>query len=439
MSPSPPKVMPKELQIGMLCDIVSTLNPGIDVVGIDWEHEIDPTLTFPENRLEFASMYPQYRWFKDETARSGVREEAYEKTKDYVSYILNTAVLPEAREDVKEIFKDYLRRYRWALDRRFKIAPLKKRIVQLEKSLKKTTEKEGKLKTRLEEEQRETVERFAKSPVRWGPRLERRLKDVFEATFRRAKLSPRRFWAEYRLELETIKTLPSKDDMVKAVEALANEIIRREAKPPKIRFPVEAPRPARRPPLPPELPPEEEEERFIALRPAEIPVYPEKPFIPSRLLTKSELDEFRSAFNSAVTLCGKSPYTTYARREFDRWIGSFLFSSWDQVKKNYTSLIEVICEEKALKPPPRALPYEDIERLVQWQVSLKTGPGIVWATKPWKHNTVEEVMETLETLGKPTRRADVIKAIQRGWKDKVPSFVSVPKGHLEKLIGEPLE
>ena len=56
-------------------------------------------------------------------------------------------------------------------------------------------------------------------PVEWTKELERKLKDVFEASFTRAGVSPRRFMAEYRLELATIKLLETEEDMIKAVNS----------------------------------------------------------------------------------------------------------------------------------------------------------------------------------------------------------------------------
>lgn len=72
-------------------------------------------------------------------------------------------------------------------------------------------------------------------PVEWTKKLELKLSDVFESTLRKSKLSPNRFWPEYRVELEKIKTLTSEDEMVKTVERLADKIIKRESRPkPKV-------------------------------------------------------------------------------------------------------------------------------------------------------------------------------------------------------------
>jgi len=80
-----------------------------------------------------------------------------------------------------------------------------------------------------------------KPPVKWSKELEQKLKDVFEATLRRSRLSPRRFWAEFRLELENVKELETEDEMIKAITSLAEEIARREIKPPRVKYPVEVP------------------------------------------------------------------------------------------------------------------------------------------------------------------------------------------------------
>lgn len=269
--------------------------------------------------------------------------------------------------------------------------------------------------------------------IEWTPKLERKLRDTFEVTFLREGMTARKFMPYYRLELDIIKTLTTEEEMIKAVEAFAKEIIERE-KALKVKPPRERP-PARPPRVPPAIPPDEEEDFIFVTAATPIPEYPEKPFVwgKPRLLTGTEKDDIWRAFAGTLVLAGKDPYR-YSK-EFEDWLGGFLFKSWDQVQKNYQSVIDVIIEERPLRPPPRALPFEDIDSLVQWQVSLKTYPE-----RTPKHETVEEVIDSLDALGKiGITKLDVIAAIKRGWAEDAPNFVIVQKGYLEKLIGEPLE
>jgi len=75
--------------------------------------------------------------------------------------------------------------------------------------------------------------------VEWTREFETRLRDIFETTLRVGLpeeklpgLSPIRFWSEFRLELDAIKTLATEQEMIRATENLAKSIIRRESKPP---------------------------------------------------------------------------------------------------------------------------------------------------------------------------------------------------------------
>lgn len=405
-------VMPKALQITTLKRIFQSLNPEADPETIDWEMEVDDTLTLPENRLELSITFPQYKWFKDEPERGSVKREALEQLEDMLSYML-TVVPPEAKDDFQKVFDDYLSRVRYAIERKLKIAPLKKQIEKLKEDL---------------EIARGRREKPSVPPllrgVPWTDRLERRLRDTFEATLTRQGLSPRRYLPEYRLELDVIKTLTTEDDMIKAVEDLANEIIRREIKPPPIRFPIEAPPTPPRPIIGP--PREEEEEEIQIIPPTRLPEYPEKPFPTSRRLTPSEQDDVWDAFTTELLLCGKRPIRY--RKEFNDWLGNFLFQNWKQVQDNFQTIVELICQEKAIPPPPaRALPAEELDPLVHWLVSLR------------KYTSIEEIIEELDKMGKTATREDVIAAIKRGWTEKVPNFVIVRKEYLETLIGEKLE
>jgi len=418
MTPDP--AMPKAMQITSLKRIFTGLNPGVGVDLIDWIAHVEEALTLPENRLELSIEYPQHRWFTDEEEMKTVKREALKETEELLDYMLS-AVPKEMRSDYKDVFDGYLSMKRFKLERGISSAKDKRLIVALQRQLEESNRERSKLERILQEQKRQP------KPPAWTTRLERKLEDIFKATFTRAGLSPTRFMSEYRTELETIKTLPTEDDLVSAVEAFAAEIVQRELarkiKPPRVRDE----RPPERPPrdvrvgLPEE---EEEEEFYVEAPPAEFPTYPEKGFFPSRRLTTLELIEIENKYYQDVYGCGKNP--DLYRQEYEDWIETFLFDSWDQVKKNYESLIDIVCYGKKIKLLPRALPAEVIDELVHWLVSLK------------KYNTIEEIQEQLELMGKTATKENIILAIRTGYKQKVPSFVIVTRDYLEKLLGEPL-
>ena len=445
MAPNP--VMPKAMQIASLKRIFSSLNPGVGVDLVDWTAHVEEALTLPENRLELSIEYPQYKWFTDEEEIKNVKREALQETEELLDYML-TALPEEMRPDYKTIFDDYLSRVRYSIERKLTVAPLKKQIAELNKQLEKAL-REARRAGRPEPTKKEIEEHVkippTPRPPAWTTRLERLLEDVFKATFTREGLNPAKFMSEYRIELNlVIKSLPTEDEMVAAVEALAAELVQRELarkiKPPRIR----EERPPERPPREVRVgPPEEEEEDvFFEVIPVEFPIYPEKAFIPSRRLTATELEDIEDVFNYELAKCGKRP-ERFAK-EFDEWIREELFGSWGHVKNNFVTLVEMICTEKAFMKPPRALPYEEVLPLIQWQTSLKIERPedwmIPWRMKPPKHNTIEDVIAELETLGKPgVTRGDIVRAVKQGWKEKIPSFININKEYLEKLIGEPLD
>lgn len=434
MTPSPPRIMPVAMQIESLKRIFNNLNPEVGEDLIDWEMQTDNTLTMPENRINLSIIYPQYLWFTDKIEMKGVKTQALDDLRDMLGYMLSIAPEP-TQHDFRALFDDYLSRVRYSLDRKLKIAPLKRQIVELQVKLEEAKITDGLIPQPPK----------APRPLAWTTRLERKLRDIYEASFTREGMSPRRFLPEYRLELDVVKTLTTEDDMIKAVEELAKEIIRREqalkVKPPRVRAPPEE-RPPRERRI--GLPPEEEEGiPFAEAPPVVFPVYPEKPFktalYPNRLLTTSEIDDIWDAYRMAVTMCGKNPdrYT----KEFKEWMETYLFTDWGQVKNNYENLIESVCLEKKLKPMPRAPPAEVIDELVHWITSVNTIEDTVDG-KPIKRKpeTIEEVINKLDEMGKPgVPRIDVIAAVKRGWEEKAPNYIIVTKEYLEQLIGEPLE
>jgi len=314
-----------------------------------------------------------------------------------------------------------------------KLKKASERLAEVERQLKELKY----LKERLEAKiagQKPPAPPPPKKPA-WTTELKKKLETIFKATYtRETGQSPSRFLPEFWLELEMISTLNTLEEMQKAAEEFTLEIVRREqarkAKPPRIREEIGLPaRPKEfRIGLPP---PEEKEGEYIPLMPAEFPAFPEKSFVPSRLLTGSERDAIWRSFSGEIVICGKDPYRYM--KEFDEWLGSYLFESWDRVKNNFRDLVDMICKEKKIALKPRALPSEVIDELVHWLVSLRSRTG-----EPTYH-TIEEIQDQLEMMGKPATREDVIASIKRGWEKKVPNFVIVTKQHLEELIGEPLD
>lgn len=148
-----PKKMPKALQISMLQDIFSKLNPGGDPQLIDWESQVDETLTFPENRLRMAQIYPTYEWFKTEEELKGQQQEALEELRDHLDFTLGF-VDPEIAEDIKDLFEKRMGAYRYLLGKGISIAKLKKEISTLseevEEAKRRAREKSKKLKEQLE-------------------------------------------------------------------------------------------------------------------------------------------------------------------------------------------------------------------------------------------------------------------------------------------------
>jgi len=124
--------MPKAMQIEMLKKIVY----DCDTTDIDWEHEVDASLSLPENRLQLSILYPDCKWFKDEVEMKDVKREALQETEELLDYML-TALPEEMRPDFKTIFDDYLSRVKYSIERKLTIAPLKKQIADLRKQLEK--------------------------------------------------------------------------------------------------------------------------------------------------------------------------------------------------------------------------------------------------------------------------------------------------------------
>jgi len=439
MTPDP--VMPKALQIESLKRIFKGLNPEVGVDMVDWEGLVSEGYSFDQNRTELAAKKETniYKWYADKEEERISKKQAKKDLEDKLDYMLS-AVQPEALEDFKKTFEAYVSDYSYRLERDLEKGKLLRTVKALEKEITskpKPSEQKEIARKEMQEQER--------TKVRMTDDLKTRLKRLFEATYtKETGKSPSKFLPEFWVELDLqISQLPSEEEMKAAVIDLALEIVgREEARERLKKKELERPPPEK----PPKeaivgLPPEEEEEFFITAPPAELPTYPEKPFIPSRRLTGTEIEDIEDAFNYELAKCGKRPERF--TKEFDDWIREELFGSWDHVKNNFKTLVEMICTEKTFAKPPRALPYEEVLPLVQWQASLKIEKPedwmIPWKQKPPKNNTIEDVIASLEEVGKPgVTRGDVVRAVKEGWEKKIPSFINIDKEYLEKLIGEPL-
>jgi len=411
--------MPKQLQIESLKRIFKSLNPEVGVDLIDWEAHVDAVLTMPENRLELSIAYPAYRWFADEAEMKDVKNEALQELTDQLDYMI-TVVPEEAQTQFKEVFDDYLSKIRFSLERKLHFSHLKKQIAALQKQLEQSKEKKGPLPKPPEP---------PKSPT-WTTRLENKLRDVFSASLTREGFSPTKFLPEYRVELEALRTLPTEDEMVRAVEAFAGEIVTREQarkiRPPRLR--EERPPPERIYRPRPEFREEREGEEWGA--PFAAPTYPprsmsEMPF--PRNPAGIELDIIRDRFLYDLMNCGiYSPQNFLP--QFEKNFAQVLFKSWDDMRRGYDLLVEQLCKGVEARYPAelRALPYESIEEGVYWLVSQK------------RFESAEEIAAELHELGTPTTAEEVRRFIRIGYEQKVPNFVIVTREYLEKLLGEPL-
>ena len=414
--------MPLALQVSSLQRIFNDLNPDVGADVIDWKMQVDETLTMPENRLNLSIVYPQYPWFADETEMKGVKRQALDDLRDMLDYML-TAVPPEAQEDFREVFDDYLSRATYSLDRKLKIAPLKREIATL--------------RERLEEAKKADATPQppkAPRPPRWTKELDRKLRDVFEATFTREGMSPRRFMPEYRLELYIVKTLTTEDDMVKAVEELAKEIVRREKKPPKIRRIPEAPTAP-----PPEgdrihilrpLDEEEEEEEPPGYVPPTTPAFPMEPLSPTpfpRNLSQAERDDIWRAFMDELSMRGIAALTF--RKEFNDWLGTFTFKSWPQVREHFESLLEQIQTGK-----PILFPLHEV--MVPWET---TEEAVVHFSSIGIYDSMDEMITSLYSYGFDTTGEEVKKIILDQYEKKNFKLMISSKEYLEALINQKLE
>ena len=80
--------LPKKLQIELLRKIFTKLNPDVNPDVIDWEAEVDETLTFAENRNNLSQHYPTFKWYEVEKEEKDEIEEANEAF-SYLEYVID--------------------------------------------------------------------------------------------------------------------------------------------------------------------------------------------------------------------------------------------------------------------------------------------------------------------------------------------------------------
>lgn len=437
MSPSPLRVLTPILQIKNLEAIFSRLNPEIDPQVIDWDFTGQGVLnirdTMAENVQNFEKKYPQYKWYESAQERIDTKEEAIEEYAEYLDYLLNLGVLPDAREDLKPVLEKALSDYRFRTERNLEITTLKRTVKNLEKQLIQTM-KEGKPQTRIIETETTKIKRETTRPkIRLTKELERKLRDIFEATFTRAGKSPRRYMAEYRLEIPFIKTLTKEEDMIKTVEELAKDILRREIKPPRVRRPP----PTRQPPpergrihiyRPPDE--DEEEEGLPGFGPPTTPAFPMEPLslrpFP-RNLSGSERDDIWWAFMDELTMKGIAALPF--RKQFNDWLGTFTFNSWPEVKEHFESLLEQIQTGKPLLFPIHKVmvPWKTIEDIVVHFAAI----GI--------YDSLDEMITALYSYGFDTTDEEVTKIIIDQYRKGNHKLLRAPKEKLESLINQKIE
>lgn len=435
MTPSPPRILPLTLQVDHLTKLFSKLNPDIDPQEIDWDitgkGPLDPTATYRENHQNMENAYPQYKWFETYQDRAKTKEEAIEEYAQFLDYLLGLAILPEAKEEMKPVLEKALSDYRYRTERDMEKTTLRKTVKKLERQLLET-KKTGKPQTGIiEKETRIITRETERRKVRMTKDLERKLRDIFEASFTREGLSPRRFMAEYRLDLPSIKTLTKEDDMIKAVEELARDILTRE-KTRKIRPPRVRPPPPERPPtreirigLPPDE--EEDEEEYI---PTITPAFPPEPLSPTpfpRNLSPTEKDQIWRAFADELAMRGIA--SLQYRKQFDDWLGTFTFKTWRQVRNHFENLLEQIQTGK-----PVLFPLHSV--IIPWET---TEEAVIHFTAIGIYETLDEMITKLYSYGFDTTDEEVRKIIIEQYKKGNRKLIRVPKENLESLIAQKIE
>jgi tetratricopeptide (TPR) repeat protein len=245
----------------------------------------------------------------------------------------------------------------------------------------------------------------------------KRLEDLFRATlYRELGRVPRDAMSDFRVELETVKTLPY-EEAAKVIERLALDIAEREragrvappVAPPTVRPPEVAPAP------PPTVPP------------AKPPAAPIEPMPWPRRLASSEIKAFWDAFRYELASAGLNPddYIEYFNRFRDAW-----HSDWLAVLRAYHEMVEDI---KAGRPPrvyprpPTPVPWKKLpEDAVLHFLWLQVA------------RDMDELIGLLNMNGVYVSPQEVTLIVKNEWKkgEQMDSWLKfTPREYLKKILG----
>lgn len=138
--------LPKKLQIELLKKIFTKLNPGVSPDVIDWEAEVDETLTFAENRNNLSQHYPVFRWYEVEEEKDEI-EEANEAF-SYLEYVIDEVPDEKLKAEADKTLQELKSRF----------IDLMELVRRKRKMVIKATQKAGKEEERLKESQEERRE-----------------------------------------------------------------------------------------------------------------------------------------------------------------------------------------------------------------------------------------------------------------------------------------
>jgi dGTP triphosphohydrolase len=203
---------------------------------------------------------------------------------------------------------------------------------------------EAEYKKQMEQEISELKKRIAeltevKAPKALSKEEIAKLEDAFRAVlFRELGRIPRDAMSEFRVELETVKTLPY-EEALKVIEMLAKDIAERE----RVRrvVPVAAP---------PEVAPAAPPTPAPPIEVAKPPAVPIEPMSFPRRLSSSEINAFWKAFETELLSVGLNPadYMEYWVRFRDAW-----HQDWFHVLRAFKEMIDDIKARKMPRYYPR--------------------------------------------------------------------------------------
>jgi len=484
-----PRIMSIGLQRKRLIEIFRTLNPGVDFRVIDWDAELDPTLTFPEQRREMARKFPEYTWSGKPEQESGWEKwyEEYEEDieRRQIEELLSKKYgLKPVSEEVAQIAESIVRaglkledvaKLSTELEEAIRtIAFERSKVEDLERKLKAEQEARARIEAerralpavRMEEIRRreEELKKREAEVRRWADELARaqfglkaktealedaiervpppppppvkelteeevqRLEDLFSATLtREVGRIPTNAMAEFRVEVEKVKTLPY-EEAAEHITGLAEDIIAREVYVPALRR-IER---VRRPPPPKEIeigaPPE------VFVRPTELPPQPISALPFPRSPSSEEREILWRAYSYRLAEIGADPYRY--RADFTRYVLDIPYTTWDGLLKSFELFIRNVeeAEEKGIKPffmPLPSMPWSPEEE-------KRRRDAIVHFTATKIYKTIDDLITGLALYGiQDVTEEEVREAVRRAWKEKDVWFTSIRLEYLSELLGLP--